>query len=116
MALSAGVRFGPYEVLEPLGSGGMGEVYRANDTRLNRTVAVKILSSHLSDDPAARQRFEREARAVSSLTHPHICALYDVGHEDGSSILPRHDFTRRGCRTLPSTPGLPEQLGGCRQR
>ena len=87
MSLDPGTRLGPYEILDAIGAGGMGEVYRANDTRLSRTVAIKILSSHLSDDPTARQRFEREARAVSSLTHPHICALYDVGHEDGRDFL-----------------------------
>jgi serine/threonine protein kinase len=65
----------------------MGEVYRARDTRLDRTVAVKILSSHLSSNPEAKQRFEREARAISSLNHPHICTLYDVGHQDGTDYL-----------------------------
>jgi Tol biopolymer transport system component len=79
MSLTAGVRLGPYEILAPLGAGGMGEVYRARDTRLDRLVAVKVLSSHLSADPQLRQRFEREARAISSLNHPNICALYDVG-------------------------------------
>ena len=79
MRLTAGVRLGPYEILAPLGAGGMGEVYRATDTRLDRVVALKVLSSHLSADPQLRQRFEREARAISSLNHPNICALYDVG-------------------------------------
>jgi serine/threonine protein kinase/Tol biopolymer transport system component len=79
MSLTAGARLGPYEILAPLGAGGMGEVYRARDTRLDRLVAVKVLSSHLSADPQLRQRFEREARAISSLNHPNICALYDVG-------------------------------------
>ncbi len=72
MALRAGTRLGPYEVLAPIGAGGMGEVYKANDTRLDRTVAVKVLPEHLSDNPELRQRFEQEARAVSSLNHPHI--------------------------------------------
>src|SRR5688572_27630531 len=79
MSLTAGARLGPYEILAPLGAGGMGEVYRAKDTRLDRVVAVKVISSHLSADPQLRQRFEREARAISSLNHPNICALYDVG-------------------------------------
>src|SRR5881398_883239 len=81
MTLSPSTRLGPYEILAPLGAGGMGEVYCAKDTRLDRTVAIKVLPSHLSDNAEIRQRFEREARAVSSLNHPHICALYDVGPE-----------------------------------
>jgi serine/threonine protein kinase len=76
MSLTVGARLGPYEILAPLGAGGTGEVYRANDTRLDRAVAVKVLSSRLSDDPQRRQRFEREARAISSLNHLNICALY----------------------------------------
>src|ERR1700694_1195472 len=87
MALNAGAKLGPYEIQSPLGAGGMGEVYRARDTRLDRTVAVKILPSHLSPNPEAKQRFEREARAISSLNHPHICTLYDVGHQDGTDYL-----------------------------
>jgi serine/threonine protein kinase len=87
MALSAGIRLGPYELVAPVGAGGMGEVYRANDTRLDRTVAVKVLPAHLSSSPESRQRFEREARTISQLSHPHICALYDVGHQDGIQFL-----------------------------
>jgi eukaryotic-like serine/threonine-protein kinase len=87
MALISGTKLGPYEIQSPLGAGGMGEVYRARDTRLDRTVAVKILPSHLSSNPEARQRFDREARAISSLNHPHICTLYDVGHQDGTDYL-----------------------------
>jgi len=87
MALASGARLGPYEIQSPLGAGGMGEVYRARDTRLDRTVAVKILPAHLSSNPEAKQRFEREARAISSLNHPNICTLYDVGHEDGIDYL-----------------------------
>jgi serine/threonine protein kinase/Tol biopolymer transport system component len=87
MPLSTGTRLGPYEILAPLGAGGMGEVYRARDTRLDRTVAVKILPSHLSSDATLRQRFDQEAKAISSLNHPHICALYDVGHQDGTDFL-----------------------------
>jgi eukaryotic-like serine/threonine-protein kinase len=85
--LSSGTRLGPYEIQSPLGAGGMGEVYKARDTRLDRTVAVKVLPSHVASDPDLRQRFEREARAVSSLNHPNICALYDVGHQDGTDFL-----------------------------
>jgi Tol biopolymer transport system component len=87
MPLAPGTKLGPYEIEAPLGAGGMGEVYKARDTRLDRTVAVKILPEHLSGDPLLRQRFEREARAVSSLNHPHICTLYDVGSQDGTDYL-----------------------------
>lgn len=87
MPLASGTKLGPYEIQSPLGAGGMGEVYRARDTRLERTVAIKILPAHLSDKPESRQRFEREARAISALSHPHICALYDVGHQDGADYL-----------------------------
>ena len=79
MTLAAGVRLGPYEILAPLGAGGMGEVYKARDTRLGRDVAVKVLPAHLSDSLDLKARFEREARAVAALSHPHICAIYDVG-------------------------------------
>src|SRR6267143_456114 len=87
MALTNGTKLGPYEIVAPLGSGGMGEVYRARDTRLDRIVAVKILPSHLSSNTALRQRFEQEAKAISSLNHPHICVLHDVGHQDGTDFL-----------------------------
>src|SRR5712691_3401447 len=87
MTIATGTRLGPYEILSPLGAGGMGEVYRARDTRLDRTVAIKVLPDHLSTNAELRQRFEREARAVSSLSHPHICMLYDVGHQDGIDYL-----------------------------
>jgi len=87
MALIAGTRLGPYEIQSPLGAGGMGEVYRARDTRLDRTVAIKILPTHLSDNPEFKQRFEREARAISSLNHPYICHLYGIGSHDGTDYL-----------------------------
>ncbi|HEX7880980.1 MAG TPA: protein kinase [Candidatus Eisenbacteria bacterium] len=87
MPLTAGTRLGPYEVVSPLGSGGMGEVYRARDTRLLRDVAVKVLPEQLSANPDLRARFEREARAISSLNHPHICTLHDVGREGGIDYL-----------------------------
>jgi serine/threonine protein kinase len=79
MPLSTGARLGPYEIVAPIGAGGMGEVYRAQVTRLDRTVAIKVLPSHLAHNPQRRQRLEREARAVSSLNHPHICVLHDIG-------------------------------------
>jgi eukaryotic-like serine/threonine-protein kinase len=82
MPIQAGTRLGPYEVLSLTGAGGMGEVWKARDTRLDRTVAIKVLASDLTSDPAARQRFEREARAVAALSHPHICPLFDIGHQD----------------------------------
>ncbi|WP_051978899.1 serine/threonine-protein kinase [Edaphobacter aggregans] len=87
MPLTPGTRLGPYEILAPVGTGGMGEVYRARDTRLGRDVAVKILSTHLSSDPDLKWRFEREARAVSLLTHPNICCLYDIGSHDGIDFI-----------------------------
>ncbi len=87
MTIAAGTRLGPYEILEPIGAGGMGEVYRARDTRLERTVAIKVLPSHLSASPEVRQRFEREAKTISQLSHPHICALYDVGREGDTEYL-----------------------------
>ncbi len=85
--LSPGTRLGPYEVISNAGAGGMGEVYRARDLRLDRTVALKILSTNLAADPGLKQRFEREARSISSLNHPHICHLYDVGSQDGTDFL-----------------------------
>ena len=85
MSLTAGTRLGPYEILSALGAGGMGEVYRARDTRLDRTVAIKVLPEHLASDPQFRERFDREARAISQLDHPHICALYDVGEQAPST-------------------------------
>src|SRR6266567_8134757 len=79
MALPAGTKLGPYEVLFPIGAGGMGEVYKARDTRLDRTVAVKVLPEHIAKREDLRARFEREARAVASLNHPHICVVHDIG-------------------------------------
>ncbi len=79
MVLTSGARLGPYEIVSPLGSGGMGEVYKARDTRLDRTVAIKVLPADVANDPDLRARFEQEARAIAALDHPHICAIYDVG-------------------------------------
>jgi serine/threonine protein kinase len=87
MALTTGTKLGPYEIQSPLGAGGMGEVYRAKDTRLDRTVAIKVLPSHLSSDPELKQRMEREAKAISALQHPNICTLYDIGTQDGTNFL-----------------------------
>src|SRR5256885_17262671 len=87
MPLTSGTKLGPYEIVAPLGAGGMGEVYRARDTRLDRTIAIKVLASHLSSSPELKQRFEREARTISQLSHPHICHLYDVGSQDGTDYL-----------------------------
>src|SRR5260370_30914908 len=87
MSLTSGTKLGPYEIPSPLGAGGMGEVYRALDTRLGRDVAIKVLPAQLSSDRELKTRCEREARAISALQHPHICTLYDVGHQDGVDYL-----------------------------
>jgi eukaryotic-like serine/threonine-protein kinase len=87
MTLQPGLRLGPYEIVAALGAGGMGEVYKARDTRLDRTVAIKVLPASLAADPERKERFEREARAVSALNHPNICTLYDIGHQDGVDYL-----------------------------
>src|ERR1700693_2590510 len=87
MPLTPGTQLGPYQITAPLGAGGMGEVYRARDTRLGRDVAVKILPAEFSADPIRKQRFEREAKTISSLNHPHICVLHDVGSQDGVDYL-----------------------------
>src|SRR5689334_17781480 len=87
MPLASGTRLGPYEILSPVGAGGMGEVYRARDTRLERTVAIKILPTQFTADPVSKQRFEREAKTISSLNHPNICTLHDIGSQDGVDYL-----------------------------
>ena len=87
MALAPGVRLGPYEIVSALGAGGMGEVYKARDTRLDRMVAIKVLPEHVATDSELKQRFEREAKTISSLNHPHICTLHDVGSQDGIDFL-----------------------------
>src|SRR5947209_18177490 len=87
MPLTPGSRLGPYEIQSALGAGGMGAVYRACDTRLDRTVAIKVLPEALAADPQFRERFDREARAISQLTHPHICTIHDVGRQDGVDFL-----------------------------
>ena len=87
MPLEAGKVLGPYEILSPIGAGGMGEVYKARDTRLERIVAIKVLPEHVASDPDLKQRFEREARTVAALNHPHICTLHDIGTQDGIDFL-----------------------------
>ena len=87
MPLQAGTSLGPYQIEAPLGAGGMGEVYKATDTRLDRTVAIKVLPEHVAQDPDLKQRFEREARTVAALNHPHICTLHDIGNQDGIDFL-----------------------------
>jgi len=87
MDLAAGTKLGPYEILAPIGAGGMGEVYRAGDTRLGRTVAIKVLPSTIRDHPQLRKRLEREARTLSNLSHPYICHLYDIGQQEGVYFL-----------------------------
>src|SRR6201981_163510 len=109
MALTSGTKLGPYEIVAPLGAGGMGEVYRARDIRLDRTVAIKVLASHLASSPELKQRMEREARAISSLNHPHICHLYDIGSQDSTDYLVMEflegetlaERLRRGTMPLP---------------
>src|SRR5258705_10657439 len=87
MDLAAGTKLGPYEIQSPLGAGGMGEGYRARDSRLERDVAIKVLPANLSSDPSLRQRLEREAKAVSRRSHPHISTLHGIGHQDGVDVL-----------------------------
>src|SRR6202171_4414808 len=87
MSLDPGTKLGPYEIMSLLGAGGMGEVYRAKDTRLGRDVAIKTLPKEMSADPARKQRFEREAKTISNLNHPNICVLHDVGTQDGLDFL-----------------------------
>ena len=116
--LEFGTLFGPYRIDQLLGSGGMGEVYKARDTRLDRIVAIKVLAAHSNDDPQSRERFRREARAVAALNHPHICTLYDVGDDylvmelvDGETL---RDWFRRGLpeeRSLHVARQVLEALG-----
>ena len=87
MPLSTGDKLGPYEIVSPIGAGGMGEVYKALDTRLDRSVAVKVLPEHIAQREDLRTRFEREARAVASLNHPNICTLFDIGEQGGTSYM-----------------------------
>ena len=105
MAILPGRRLGPYEILSAIGAGGMGEVYRARDTRLDRTVAIKILPDHLSDRAELRERFEREAKTIASLNHPHICTLFDTGHQDGTEFLVMEYLEGRDAGAAPGRRG-----------
>src|SRR5262245_66267373 len=87
MPLDSGKTLGPYQILNPIGAGGMGEVYKAKDARLNRTVAIKVLPQDVANDPERKQRFEREAQAIAALNHPNICVVYDVGEDAGVSYM-----------------------------
>lgn len=98
MVLTSGIKLGPYEIRSELGVGGMGEVYRARDTRLGRDVAIKILPAQFSSDPLRKQRFELEAQTISGLNHPNICVLHDIGHQDGLDYLVM-DVRPCGCIT-----------------
>src|SRR5436190_2544695 len=112
MPLTAGTRLGPYEVIGPLGAGGMGEVYRARDSRLGREVAIKVLPEHLSANPEIRARFEREAKTVSSLNHPNICVLFDVGREGETDYLVMEliEGETLAARLVRGAMGAPELL------
>ena len=107
MALTPGTRLGPYEIVSALGAGGMGEVYKARDTRLDRTVAIKVLPEHVASDPELKQRFEREAKTISSLNHPHICTLYDVGNQDGVDFLVMEHLEGETLAQRPAKGALP---------
>ncbi len=100
MALTAGTSLGPYQIESPLGAGGMGEVYKATDTRLDRTVAIKVLPEHVAADPDLKQRFEREAKTVAGLRHPHICPVFDVGCQDGDDFLASPEHVQEPALTL----------------
>jgi hypothetical protein len=106
VTLSSGTKLGPYEIIEPAGAGGMGEVYRARDTRLDRTVAIKALPEHSVMSSDARARFDREAKTISSLNHPNICVLHNIGHHEGIDFLVVKENGRFwnyfGCRGTPS--------------
>jgi serine/threonine protein kinase len=103
MSLAVGTKLGPYEIAAPLGAGGMGEVYRARDARLDRAVAIKVLPQTLSADPQLRERFDREARAISQLAHPNICTLLDVGEHEGTAFLGSvNENVHRSCPSMSS--------------
>jgi serine/threonine protein kinase len=120
MSLDSGCKLGPYEIESPIGAGGMGEVYRARDTRLDRSVAVKVLPASLSSDPQFRERFDREARAISQLAHPNICTQHDVGEYEGTPFLVAFASLAQSQRSWPppcrQRPSLPPQRGRCCDR
>jgi serine/threonine protein kinase len=107
MALTPGTRFGPYEIESLLGQGGMGEVYSARDTRLQRTVAIKILPSHLSSDADLRSRFEQEAKSISALQHPNICVVHDIGSQDGVAFMVMECVSGQTMDLVVPADGLP---------
>ena len=109
MSLSPGTRLGPYEILAPLGAGGMGEVYRARDTRLGREVAIKVLPPESAADPGRRRRFEQEARSASALNHPNIVTVYDVGSVDGVSYIAMELVEGKTLRELLGGGPLPSR-------
>jgi len=117
MPLAPGTHFGPYEITAPLGAGGMGEVYRARDTRLEREVAIKILPQQVSTDLVRKQRFEREAKTISSLNHPHICVLHDLGQIHVNSVFsnsmedPKPNIDNSGLPIVSISDGLVFQVG-----
>lgn len=108
IAIATGTRLGPYEILAPAGAGGMGEVYRARDSRLGREVAVKVLSAGSGDDESFRRRFAREARLISSISHPHICSLFDIGSDGGRDFLVMELLEGQTLATLLDAGPLPE--------
>ena len=114
MGLTSGTKLGPYEIIAPLGAGGMGEVYRARDTRLDRIVAIKVLPEHLADRVDLRERFEREAHTIASLNHSHICSIYDVGHQNGTDYLVMEYLEGETlAQRLQKGPLTPEHLLQC---
>jgi serine/threonine protein kinase len=120
MTFTTGTKLGPYEIVQAIGAGGMGQVYKARDTRLNRFVAIKVLPDHLSENAELKARFEREAQTLASLSHPHICPVFDVGHQDGTDYVvtslseapTRADVTARGTIFGTLQYMTPEQLEG----
>jgi eukaryotic-like serine/threonine-protein kinase len=116
MALASGTKLGPYEITAALGAGGMGEVYRARDTRLERAVAIKILPAQFSADTVCKQRFEREAKTISQLNHPHICTLYDVGSQDGIGSKPSNYAFLLGFLVLGWETGIEPATSGATDR
>src|SRR6202795_2878645 len=109
MALAAGTRLGPYEVLVPIGAGGMGEVYRARDSRLSREVAIKVLPASTSSDPDRLRRFEQEAKAAGVLNHPNITAVYDIGTHDGAPYVVQELLEGETLRVALSGGKLPQR-------
>ena len=117
MPLAPGTTLGPYEIVSAIGAGGMGEVYEARDTRLDRTVAIKVLPEHVASDPDLKQRFEREAKTISSLNHPHTCTLHDIGSQDGidfRTLSGRVEFRGQLLEARPGrcgpAPGVPQRF------